>query len=283
MQKTIKIIECPRDAMQGYKTIFSTEDKINYLQKLLSVGFDVLDCASFVSAKAIPQMADSHEVLQELKISETQLLAIVANTRGAEQAALETKISYFGYPFSISETFQLRNTNKTISESLLILKDIRNLAEQSGKELVLYLSMGFGNPYGEEWSPEIVSAWVSKISDMGISIISLSDTVGAAKTKDIKAIFSEVIPSYQHIEFGAHLHSKPYEWKEKLDAAFAGGCNRFDGAIRGFGGCPMASDSLTGNMQTESIVSLFKDSLAPQFNFNHFDTALRAADELFNH
>jgi hydroxymethylglutaryl-CoA lyase len=283
MQEAIKIIECPRDAMQGYKTIFSTEDKIDYLQKLLSVGFDVLDCASFVSSKAIPQMADSHEVLQELTINDTKLLAIVANVRGAEDAALESKISYFGYPFSISETFQIRNTNKSIDESLVILKEIQNIAKDSNKELVLYLSMGFGNPYGEEWNPKLVSDWVSKISDMGISIISLSDTVGAANTEDIESIFSEVIPKYEHIEFGAHLHSKPYEWKEKLDAAFAGGCKRFDGAIRGFGGCPMATDNLTGNMQTESIVSLFKDQLPANFNFNHFDTALRAADTLFNH
>lgn len=282
MLKPIKIIECPRDAMQGYSKIFSTQDKIEYLNNLLEVGFDVLDCASFVSPKAIPQMADSHEVLAELNQSNTELLAIIANTRGAENAAKENKITYMGYPFSISETFQQRNTNKSISESFETLQDIQKIAEAAKKQLVVYLSMGFGNPYGEEWDLTIVEEWVAKLSDIDVKVISLSDTIGSAATEDIESIFKKAIPSYSHIEFGAHLHCKPYEWKEKLDAAYAGGCNRFDGAIRGFGGCPMADDDLTGNMQTESIVSLFKDKLQANFSFEAFDKSLRNADRLFN-
>lgn len=281
MSNAIKIIECPRDAMQGYSKIFSTRDKIEYLNNLLEVGFDVLDCASFVSPKAIPQMADSHEVLAGLKDSNTELLAIIANTRGAEQAVQESKIDFLGYPFSISETFQKRNTNKSIAASLEILKDIHKITLDAEKQLVVYLSMGFGNPYGEKWDLDLVLEWVAKLSDLGIEVISLSDTIGSASTEDIETIFKTVIPAYKQIEFGAHLHCKPYEWKEKLEAAYAGGCNRFDGAIRGFGGCPMATDDLTGNMQTESIVSLFKDKLQANFSFTAFDNSLRNADRLF--
>ncbi len=281
MSKPIKIIECPRDAMQGYSKIFSTEAKIEYLNNLLDVGFDVLDCASFVSPKAIPQMADSHNVLAGLKDSSTELLSIIANTRGAENAVKESRIEFLGYPFSISETFQKRNTNKSIAESLEVLQDIQKITLDAEKQLVVYLSMGFGNPYGEEWNLDLVLDWVAKLSDLGVQVISLSDTIGSASTSDIETIFKTVIPSYKQIEFGAHLHCKPYEWKEKLEAAYAGGCNRFDGAIRGFGGCPMAEDDLTGNMQTESIVSLFKDKLQPNFSFSAFDNSLRNADRLF--
>lgn len=281
MSKPIKIIECPRDAMQGYSKIFSTEAKIEYLNNLLDVGFDVLDCASFVSPKAIPQMADSHNVLAGLKDSSTELLSIIANTRGAENAVKESRIEFLGYPFSISETFQKRNTNKSIAESLEVLQDIQKITQDAEKQLVVYLSMGFGNPYGEEWNLDLVLDWVAKLSDLGVQVISLSDTIGSASTSDIETIFKTVIPSYKQIEFGAHLHCKPYEWKEKLEAAYAGGCNRFDGAIRGFGGCPMAEDDLTGNMQTESIVSLYKDKLQPNFSFSAFDNSLRNADRLF--
>jgi len=281
MPNPVKIIECPRDAMQGYSKIFSTQDKINYLNNLLQVGFNVLDCASFVSPKAIPQMADSHEVLAEINSSRTELLAIIANTRGAENAIEESKISYLGYPFSISETFQKRNTNKSIEESVETLIEIQKIAKSGSKQLVVYLSMGFGNPYGEPWNLALVQEWVKKLSDLGVEIISLSDTIGSASVEDIEHIFSHVIPTYSQIEFGAHLHCKPYEWKEKLEAAYAGGCNRFDGAIRGFGGCPMAADDLTGNMQTESIISLFKDRLPENFSFDAFDASLRNADRLF--
>lgn len=280
--RDIKIIECPRDAMQGYKQIFSTEQKISYLNQLLKVGFDVLDCASFVSPKAIPQMADSSEVLAELNPSETQLLAIIANVRGAENAVNEDKLHFLGYPFSISEAFQKRNTNKSIAQSIEVLKSIEEISSTAGKKLVVYLSMGFGNPYGEEWSLDIVKNRVNQLAEMGIEIISLSDTVGSASKEDLEQIFKELTPMYPHIEFGAHLHCKPYEWKEKLEAAYNGGCNRFDGAIRGFGGCPMAEDDLTGNMQTESIISLFKNQLKASFSYKELDQSLRAADVLFH-
>ncbi len=279
----IKIIECPRDAMQGYEVHFKTTDKINYINQLLKVGFDVLDCASFVSPKAIPQMADSEEVIKELDLANTntKLLSIVANARGAEKAASLAPISFLGYPFSISETFQLRNTNKTITESLLVLKEINQIANEGKKELVVYLSMGFGNPYNEAWSKELAAHWVAELAGLGIKIISLSDTVGSAATADISYIFDHLINKYPDIEFGAHLHCKPYEWRQKLEAAYKGGCCRFDGAIRGFGGCPMATDVLTGNMPTEGIISLFKEEINPDFSYVNFDKSLIAADKLF--
>lgn len=269
--------------MQGYKTIFKTEDKIHYLNQLLKVGFDVLDCVSFVSPKAIPQMADSSEVLKGIDTnSNTPLLGIVANMRGAENAVKEDKLDFLGYPFSISETFQKRNTNKSIAESVDIVKDIYGLIEGSAKKLVVYLSMGFGNPYGEKWDAHLVEQYVSILADIGVEYISLSDTIGCAKESDLESIFKSIIPKHTQIEFGAHLHCKPYEWKDKLEAAYEGGCRKFDGAIRGFGGCPMAADDLTGNMQTESIVSLFKNEMNPAFSFPAFDQSLRAADKLFN-
>lgn len=284
MNSSLKIIECPRDAMQGYQTIFSTQEKIEYINQLLKVGFDVLDCVSFVSPKAIPQMADSVEVLKEIDTnSSTKLLGIVANARGAETGILQDKISILGYPFSISETFQRRNTNRSIEESIQILEKIQQLCREGNKSLVVYLSMGFGNPYNEDWSVELVKKYVQKLAEMGIETISLSDTIGCAKEEDLRSIFSHIIPTYPDIEFGAHLHCKPYEWIDKLKAAHDGGCRRFDGAIRGFGGCPMADDDLTGNMQTESIISLFKKDLPSYFSFNEFDQSLRAADRLFNH
>jgi hydroxymethylglutaryl-CoA lyase len=255
----IKIIECPRDAMQGIKMFIPTEKKVAYIQSLLRVGFDSLDFGSFVSPKAIPQMQDTAEVLAQLDLSQTQskLLAIIANTQGAEQASQHKEIRYLGYPFSISENFQMRNTHKTIAESLIVLQEILNIADKSNKEVVAYLSMGFGNPYGDPWNVEIVGEWTEKLSNMGVKILSLSDTVGSSTPDVIDYLFSNLIPKYPEIEFGAHLHTTPDKWFEKVDAAYKAGCRRFDGAIQGFGGCPMAKNELTGNMPTEKLLSYF--------------------------
>ena len=255
----IKIIECPRDAMQGIKTFIPTERKVLYLQSLLRVGFDTLDFGSFVSPKAIPQMADTAEVLARLDLSQTRskLLAIIANTKGAELAAVHKEIQYLGFPFSISENFQMRNTHKTIAESIITLQEILEIADQSNKEVVAYLSMGFGNPYGDPWNGEIVGEWTGKLAGMGVKILSLSDTVGSSTPEVIDYLFSNLITKYPEIEFGAHLHTTPNKWFEKVDAAYKAGCRRFDGAIQGFGGCPMAKDDLTGNMPTEKLLSYF--------------------------
>lgn len=255
----IKIIECPRDAMQGIKTFIPTKRKVLYLQSLLRVGFDTLDFGSFVSPKAIPQMADTAEVLARLDLSQTRskLLAIIANTKGAELAAVHKEIQYLGFPFSISENFQMRNTHKTIAESIITLQEILEIADQSNKEVVAYLSMGFGNPYGDPWNVEIVGKWTEKLAGMGVKILSLSDTVGSSTPEVIDYLFSNLITKYPEIEFGAHLHTTPNKWFEKVDAAYKAGCRRFDGAIQGFGGCPMAKDDLTGNMPTEKLLSYF--------------------------
>jgi hydroxymethylglutaryl-CoA lyase len=255
----IKIIECPRDAMQGIKTFIPTERKVLYLQSLLRVGFDTLDFGSFVSPKAIPQMADTAEVLARLDLSQTRskLLAIIANTKGAELASVHKAIQYLGFPFSISENFQMRNTHKTIAESIITLQEILAIADQSNKEVVAYLSMGFGNPYGDPWNVEIVGEWTEKLAGMGVKILSLSDTVGSSTQEVIDYLFSNLITKYPEIEFGAHLHTTPDKWFEKVDAAYKAGCRRFDGAIQGFGGCPMAKDDLTGNMPTEKLLSYF--------------------------
>lgn len=255
----IKIIECPRDAMQGIKPFIPTVQKVKYLQALLRVGFDTIDFGSFVSAKAIPQMQDTAEVLSQLDLSQTRskLLAIVANTQGAQQAALHPEIQYLGFPFSISENFQMRNTHKTIAESLVTLEEILAIADQSNKEVVTYISMGFGNPYGDPWNVDIVGEWTEKLANKGVKILSLSDTVGSSTPEVIKYLFSHLIPKYPAIEFGAHLHTTPDKWFEKIDAAYHAGCRRFDGAIQGFGGCPMAKDELTGNMPTEKLLSYF--------------------------
>lgn len=255
----VKIIECPRDAMQGIKAFIPTEKKVAYLQSLLRVGFDTLDFGSFVSPKAIPQMQDTAEVLAQLDLSRTQskLLAIIANTQGAQAAAQHSEIHYLGYPFSISENFQMRNTHKTIADSLITLQEILNIADASKKEVVAYLSMGFGNPYGDPWNVEIVGEWTEKLSSMGVKILSLSDTIGSSTPDVIDYLFANLIPKYPHIEFGAHLHTTPDKWYEKVDAAYKAGCRRFDGAIQGFGGCPMAKDDLTGNMPTERMLSYF--------------------------
>jgi len=257
--KAIKIIECPRDAMQGIKAFIPTERKAAYIQSLLRVGFDTIDFGSFVSAKAIPQMQDTAEVLEQLDLSKTnsKLLAIIANVQGAVQASQHTAIKFLGFPFSISENFQMRNTHKTIAESLVTLDEILNLADKTNKETVAYLSMGFGNPYGDPWNVEIVAQWTEKLAGMGVKILSLSDTVGSSTSEVIDYLFSNLISQYPQIEFGAHLHTTPDKWLEKIDAAYKAGCRRFDGAIQGFGGCPMATDNLTGNMPTEKLLSYF--------------------------
>lgn len=261
----VKIIECPRDAMQGIKSHFiPTEVKANYINALLKVGFDTIDFGSFVSPKSIPQMRDTAEVLSKLDLSKTssKLLAIIANVRGANDAAQFEEIDYLGYPFSISENFQMRNTHKTIGQSIDTLEEILSIANRANKEVVAYLSMGFGNPYGDPWNVEIVCDWTEKLSKMGVKILSLSDTIGSSTPEDIDYLFSNLIPKYPNIEFGAHLHTTPEKWREKVDAAFKAGCLRFDGAIKGYGGCPMAKDDLTGNMPTEKLLSYFTEQKA---------------------
>ena len=285
MTNKVKIIECPRDAMQGIKTFIPTEEKVKYIQSLLGCGFDTIDVGSFVSPKAIPQMIDTSEMLSSLDLSKTKskLLSIVANVRGAEDAAKEACIDYLGYPFSISENFQMRNTHKTIEESVAILQKILEVANNANKEVVTYISMGFGNPYGDPWNVEIVGEWTEKLSEMGVKILSLSDTVGTSTPDQITYLFSNLIPKYPHIEFGAHLHTTPTKWHEKIDAAYNAGCRRFDGAIQGFGGCPMAKDELTGNMPTEKMLSYFTSAKADSnVNWMVFEAAYNKATELFS-
>ena len=245
--------------MQGIKPFSPTKRKVDYIQALLRVGFDTIDFGSFVSPKAIPQMQDTAEVLAQLDLSQTKskLLAIIANTQGALDASQFKEISYLGFPFSISENFQMRNTHKTIAESLVTLQEILDIANATNKEVVTYISMGFGNPYGDPWNVEIVGEWTEKLANMGVKILSLSDTVGSSTTEVISYLFSNLIPKYPNIEFGAHLHTTPDKWHEKIDAAYKAGCRRYDGAIQGFGGCPMAKDDLTGNMPTEKMLSYF--------------------------
>ncbi|SCY95891.1 hydroxymethylglutaryl-CoA lyase [Flavobacterium caeni] len=280
----VKIIECPRDAMQGIKPFIPTQRKITYIQSLLRVGFDTIDFGSFVSPKAIPQMQDTAEVLAGLDLSQTtsKLLAIIANTQGAVSASQFDEIRYLGFPFSISENFQMRNTHKTIAESLVTLQEILDIADRSNKEVVAYLSMGFGNPYGDPWNVEIVGQWTEKLAQMGVKILSLSDTIGSSTPDVITYLFSNLIPKYPHIEFGAHLHTTPDKWHEKIDAAFKAGCRRFDGAIQGFGGCPMAKDDLTGNMPTERLLSYCTVQKAPTGTSPmSFESAYNEASKLF--
>jgi len=282
----VKIIECPRDAMQGIKSHFiPTEAKAQYINALLRVGFDTIDFGSFVSPKAIPQMRDTAEVLSKLDLSNTEskLLAIVANVRGAEDAIQFEEIDYLGYPFSISEIFQMRNTGKTIEESLAILDALLNIADKCNKEIVTYLSMGFGNPYGDPWNTEIVSKWTEILADKGVKILSLSDTIGSSTSSIIENLFSNLIPAYSKIEFGAHLHTTPTTWFEKVDAAYKSGCLRFDGAIKGYGGCPMAKDDLTGNMPTEKLVSYFTQQKADtNIQAMSFESAYNEALKIFS-
>ena len=251
----MKLIECPRDAMQGLKPFIPTATKAAYLNALLQVGFDTLDFGSFVSPKAIPQMRDTADVLRQLDLSNTttELLAIVANRRGANDAVQFEEITYLGYPFSISETFQMRNTNATIEESLSRVEDIQNLCIRHNKKMLVYISMGFGNPYGDPWNVEIVQKWADTLVAMGIQYLQLSDTIGVSNPDSIAYLFSNLIPIYapKGVEIGAHLHTQPHNWEEKIVAAYENGCRRYDGAIKGYGGCPMAKDDLTGNMPTE--------------------------------
>ncbi len=285
MNPTIKIIECPRDAMQGIKDIIPTKAKITYLQALLRVGFDTIDFGSFVSPKAIPQMQDTAEVLANLDLTQTKskLLAIIANTQGAKTASSYKEIQYLGFPFSISENFQMRNTHKTISESLVTLKEILDIANNTDKEVVVYLSMGFGNPYGDPWNSGIVGEWTEKLAVMGVKILSLSDTIGSSTPETITYLFSNLIKQYPSIEFGAHLHTTPDKWHEKVDAAFNSGCKRFDGAILGFGGCPMAKDELTGNMPTEKLLSYFTSKKeTTNLNSISFESAYNESKKIFD-
>jgi hydroxymethylglutaryl-CoA lyase len=253
----IKLIECPRDAMQGITTFIPTDVKVKYLNALLKVGFDTIDIGSFVSPKAIPQLADTAEVLARIDRngSHSKLLVIVANERGAEQAVQQEGITYLGYPFSISETFQQRNTNTSIEGSWARTATIAELARKAGKELVVYISMAFGNPYGDPWNAEVALQWTERlVKELGVGIIALSDTVGVARPEDITSMFSALIPALPQVEFGAHLHCSPDNWKRKTQAAWDAGCRRFDGAIKGYGGCPMAEDELVGNLQMELFV-----------------------------
>lgn len=261
MKSDLKLIECPRDAMQGIKTFIPTEQKIAYLNTLLKCGFNTLDAGSFVSPKAIPQMSDTAEVLNGLEESETKLLVIVANQRGAEDAVKFDRVSYLGYPFSVSEEFQKRNTNASIDESFSRVEAIQNLALQHDKKVVLYLSMGFGNPYGEEWHPDIVAHWSEKIySKLGINILAPSDTIGAANPETVGSLFKTLIENLPEIEFGAHLHTLRENAKSLVASAYNAGCRRFDGAIKGYGGCPMAKNDLTGNMPTELMLDWFDEN-----------------------
>jgi hydroxymethylglutaryl-CoA lyase len=284
MDKHIKIIECPRDAMQGIKQFIPTEEKVKYIQSLLRVGFDTIDFGSFVSPKAIPQMADTAHVLSQLDLSKTtsKLLAIIANVRGANDASIHPEIDYLGYPFSISENFQMRNTHKTIAQSVVSLHEILEIADKTNKEVVVYISMGFGNPYGDPWNVDIVGEWTERLSKMGVKILSLSDTIGSSTPEIIDYLFSNLIPKYPEIEFGAHLHTTPSSWREKVNAAYKAGCKRFDGAIQGFGGCPMAKDELTGNMPTEKMLSYFTSKKAHNLNDLAFENSYNVASYIFN-
>jgi hydroxymethylglutaryl-CoA lyase len=279
-----KIIECPRDAMQGIKEFIETKTKVSYLNKLLKCGFDTLDFGSFVSPKAIPQLADTAEVLSRLDLNgtRTKLLSIVANTKGAEIACSFPEIKYLGFPFSLSETFQQRNTNSSMADALETVKSIQDLCGKHQKELVVYLSMGFGNPYGDPWDTSVVAEWTEKFSSLNVKILSLSDTIGIASPADISYLYKYLIPNYPQIEFGAHLHTTPHTWREKVDAAWTNGCKRFDGAIKGFGGCPMAADDLTGNMPTEKMLSYFDEkNIKTGVNIFEFNNAMEEASLVF--
>jgi hydroxymethylglutaryl-CoA lyase len=280
----VKLIECPRDAMQGWKTFIPTARKIEYINSLLQTGFDTIDFGSFVSAKAIPQMADTGDVISKLEIgnSNSKLLAIIANLRGAEEASVYEGITYLGFPFSVSETFQQRNTNSSIQESLSRVEEIQNLCVKTGKQLVIYISMAFGNPYDDLYDEEIVFEWVNRIVGMDVGIISLADTVGVAEPEQVYDMTRYLIESLPETEIGVHLHSTPANWREKLEAAVKAGCRRFDGALKGIGGCPMANNELVGNMNTEWMIQYFEENaLSPQLNKEALAESLRIASEIF--
>ncbi|MDA9183748.1 hydroxymethylglutaryl-CoA lyase [Flavobacteriaceae bacterium] len=285
LSPSIKLIECPRDAIQGISNFICTEEKVEYYQSLLKVGFDTLDCGSFVSPKVIPQMADTSKVISALDLSKTKtkLLTIIANERGALEAVKHNNISYLGYPFSVSENFQMRNTRKTISESIQLLKRICEIAKTHNRQVVVYLSMGFGNPYGDPWSTEIIENWTEQIIALGVNIISISDTVGTAQLDAISNLYSTLIPRYPHVEFGAHFHTNPILWYEKVNEAYLAGCKRFDGTIKGWGGCPMAQDALVGNMPMEKLISYFTSYkiLPKQLDVLAFESAYNFSHRIF--
>ena len=284
MNQEIKLIECPRDAMQGWEQWIPTEQKIDYINSLLRVGFDTIDFGSFVSKKMIPQLSDTKEVLASLDLSssKSKLLAIIANVRGAEEACVFEQIDYLGFPFSVSEEFQKRNTNSTIEESLVTIREIRNICTKSNKKPVVYISMGFGNPYGEPWNTEVVIKWVKKLSEEGISIIALSDTIGVSTPENISYLFNGLIPEFPQIEFGAHLHSDPNSWREKVIAAKNSGCLRFDSAIKGIGGCPMATNELVGNLATENLIDFFGGLGSLNLNESAWQNSMLKANEIFH-
>lgn len=284
MNKDITLVECPRDAMQGWQHFIPTETKVAYLNMLLKVGFDILDCGSFVSPKAIPQMADTKEVIPQLNLDgvNTKLLTIIANTRGAEDAVTFDQVTYLGFPFSISETFQLRNTNKTIKESLVQVEEIQNLCVKNGKKMVVYISMGFGNPYGDDYSAEVAIKWVGELAKMGIGNIVMADTVGVAKPDNISYLFSHLVPEFKDVTIGAHFHSTFDTWEEKVQTAYDNGCRSFDSAMKGIGGCPMAKDELVGNIATENVVRWMEEhNINSKLDKQALDAAWRKATEIF--
>src|SRR6185369_1342475 len=280
----MKLIECPRDAMQGLDEFIPTDRKAEYINQLLKVGFDTIDFGIFVSPKAIPQLRDTVDVLKKLDLSLTnsKLLAIVANTRGAEDAVKFGEIDYLGFPLSISETFQQRNTNKSIAEAMNTVSEIQSLCKKNNRVLVTYISMGFGNPYGDPYDVGVVEKFTTDLAALEIEIISLADTIGVSQPGQIKYLFETLVPKFQKVEFGAHLHSNPAKAIEKIEAAFLSGCQRFDGAIKGFGGCPMAEDELVGNLAMETILSYLSSKNAlPHLNQNEFAKSLIMADSVF--
>ncbi len=280
----LKLIECPRDAMQGLHDFIPTEKKAEYINQLLKVGFDTIDFGSFVSPKAIPQLKDTAEVLSHLDLNtQTKLLAIIANKRGAVDAVNFEEIAYLGFPFSISETFQQRNTNSSIEESLTRVEEIQNLCVTNKKKLVVYISMAFGNPYGDDWSLDVAADWSRRLSnEFGVEILALSDTIGVSNQKNITELFEGLINELPQVEFGAHLHSTPEKVLEKVSAAYEAGCRRFDGAIKGFGGCPMATDDLTGNMPTEGMLEYFDNQkIGTNIDEQEFKKAMQMALNVF--
>lgn len=281
----IKLIECPRDAMQGLHDFIPTEIKANYINQLLKVGFDTVDFGSFVSPKAIPQMRDTAEVLSKLDLDSTKskLLSIVVNKRGAEDASQFEEIDFMGFPFSISQTFQIRNTNSTIEESFDRVKDIQDICVKNNKQLVVYLSMAFGNPYGDPWDTDIAAHWGTRLhNELGVKIIALGDTIGVSNRENITKMFTDLMRELPGVEIGAHLHSTPASVNEKVSAAYEAGCRRFDGAIKGFGGCPMAKDDLTGNMPTEGMMSYFnQNNIGTNIDQTEFEKAMIMAAEVF--
>lgn len=281
---SVKIVECPRDAMQGFHNPISTDIKIEYLNTLLKVGFDTIDCGSFVSSKVVPQLADTAEVLKNIDAvkNNTKLLCIIANERGADLASDFSNIDVLGFPFSISETFQLRNTNQTIKQASERLKNIQKITSDSNKQLLVYLSMGFGNPYKDDWSSEYASEWCQRLADIGITMINLSDTIGTAKPEDIKSVFSFCNNNIPQVEFGAHFHTRFDNYLINISTAYDNHCRKFDSAIKGFGGCPFAADKLTGNLPTESLL-LYLDSIDETTNIDKdaFNTAYQMAANVF--